>query len=269
MRLNSRDIVRIAYAIVTIIAIGFSFSTLIKKDNQKQGILILKVWRMTTPNSKPLNHLQLPNLRVRGIGLPDSLQTIAEGVTPLLSSVVESAAGQASNAITSAVGSAESFVAQNLPKNLTIGTKYVCIDSSCTSFPFKGSDMLAEIGGPLGDVNDLLRRAPSPETLLATGTAAIGLALLIWLAIFRFPSALLAMLLCNLVGLALFGTSSYFVIQLSKLGFALSRISGIIAENGEVYSSSIVIVVGCSVAFLLGLVSWIFRAQSNIPKPSI
>jgi len=264
--MNLLKIVNLAYLAAVVITLGFSSSILAQKENQTKGVLILNVCTKMNFVLASAKVIQLAGLQLRGLSIPNPLTTINvfssfSSIGSMLESGAISAAGRASSAVTSAVGATESAIAQVIPKNITIGTKFVCAGydthSDCEPYPLNGSDSVSNLGAEFNPITSVLRHIPSLQVPIALGVGlAIPSACLGVLVLFDFCWALYVLMLCNVIGLALFITAAVYTKELSKLGSLVSGHVGITAEQGEVFSYLIVAAVFSSIAFVLGIVIW-------------
>lgn len=221
----------------------------------------------------------MTGLRARGLDFPDTLGTIdglgsLTSIVPALESGAASAVEQASRALTSAealassvissaLGAVESTIAQQIPKNVTIGTRLICVGfdtmSDCEEIPVSHSSNFSRLWShlQLDSLPDTLQRAPSLRAVLAIGLCCIILSLSLGMfVILRHWWALYLALILEFVGLALFVAVVVYSKVLFNAASVLSRYVGVSVEQGDIFPYSVATATFCSVAFLLGLAVW-------------
>lgn len=172
-----------------------------------------------------------------------------------------SAAGRVSKAASGAIGAAESAIARAIPKNITIGTKYVCVGydthSDCEPYPLHGSDSVSDLGAQFDPATSVLRHMPSLQVPIALGfaLALVSACVGIFVAL-EFRWALYLVMVCNIVGVASLIAAAVYAKELANLGSLVLEHVGIMAEQGVVFSHLIVSAVFFFIAFLLGIVIW-------------
>ncbi|KAK8121472.1 hypothetical protein PG999_005592 [Apiospora kogelbergensis] len=208
---------------------------LLEENNQREGIV----------------HIKFGVLRPRGT-LSDTLGSLAQGATSFLhagTAVVGSAAAHATSAAASAIGTAESTFMQALPRNLTVGTEFICTayatHSDCSVF--------SESDGLLG----------ASRVLIAGRSALIGLSVL---TLFSLAAGLLGAfwnsVIVSLVSLLIHGLAILFAVAfffgVAVLSSLSSELPGASAETGEVFRESLATLVCCCVSFGMAIATWLF-----------
>lgn len=224
---------------------------LLEDKNRREGIVRIKVC-MSPIDGRRFNLIvQFGGLLPRAT-LSDALGSLAQDATSFLNvgtAVVGSAAAHVTSAVASAIGTAESALTQALPRNVTVGTEFICTayttHSECSLF--------TESDGLLGASRVLTagRSALVGLSVLNVFSLAAGVVGVFWGSIIITISSLL------IHGLAILFAVAFFF-GVAVLCSLPSELPGVRAEGGEVLRESLATLVCCCLSFGTAVATWLF-----------